>query len=70
MGLAPPVQLCTYRCKRVESDLSDTKDEDFVNETHDESISELIHCVQNEAKMTWHIVYKNARIYSWMFQEA
>ena len=58
--------------QRVESDLSDTEDEDFVNETHAESISELIHCVQNEAKKlkTWHRVYKNARIYSWMFQEA
>ena len=40
--------------QRVESDLSDTEDEDFVNETHAESISELIHCVQNEVKKLRH----------------
>ena len=40
--------------QRVESDLSDTEDEDFVNETHAVSISELIHCVQNEAKKLRH----------------
>ena len=40
--------------QRVESDLSDTEDEDFVIETHAESISELIHYVQNEAKKLRH----------------
>ena len=38
----------------LESDLNDTEDEDFVIETHAESISELIHYVQNEAKKLRH----------------